>query len=365
LPIGPDEQSELWRAQARLGYSIMGVCVWSTNLPKGKYYVYMSRVVEKTAAYAHCVLEETLKRCQAEGHTDGMKHCAMWSDTGTHYRCHTILASAGFIWPTAFQLDFSVLWGLEGHMKGIIDTVFGVMQRIKVQASKGEWLDSIADVQRVLAAHFAGQLAKGADISEYEFIDFMPRMKKSELELRQFRRASLPSMLKDCHHWSFVRNDRRRLSLLGAGHRALYVSGIVCKAHIVPYAVAVHERTKDGRFENCIKLLPLDADAEEDEELDAEEDVHYDLASSVPMTTTMVDGWKLAYRKQRPECPIEGPKIVLKRLARKSKALAPVKHLLPHSTRHAPIKKVTRGKVRQYKNDKVAKTLARSFRVKH
>ena len=38
LSIGPDEESELWRAQARLGYSVLGVLVWTARMPHGKMF---------------------------------------------------------------------------------------------------------------------------------------------------------------------------------------------------------------------------------------------------------------------------------------------------------------------------------------
>jgi hypothetical protein len=268
---------------------------------------------------------------------EAITRVALWSDRGTHYLCYDILCSGGYVWPTQFKLNFDMLFGLESHMKGILDAIFGAMQRIKAEVSKSTWLYTVGDVAQALTNHFEQQVMKGYDSSMFEFIDFMPAMKKCDVGLRRFRLSSLPVKIKDCYHWSFTWNDNRRKNLHGGAFKSLYVSGILAKAHILPYAPASIANTRAGRFENVLKLMPpgeIEADAEADPE-----DIHYENASDVPMTTTVSDGWRLAYRRDKPDCPETSPHIVLNRLAKKSKSIQSVKHLLGDSQRHSMVRK--------------------------
>ena len=91
MPLGPDEESAQWRAQARLGVSNMCCYVWSEFKPHGRYYHFFSRVTEKTAIYAKAVMDRAFTLANADGFFNGVDSICLVSDTGNHYRSRIFL----------------------------------------------------------------------------------------------------------------------------------------------------------------------------------------------------------------------------------------------------------------------------------
>ena len=78
LPIGPDEESELWRAQNRLGYSILGAWGWADFKKEGSFVTLLSRCADKTSKYTHVWLEKVLQTWHECGYLDQVDEVVLW-----------------------------------------------------------------------------------------------------------------------------------------------------------------------------------------------------------------------------------------------------------------------------------------------
>ena len=58
LPRGPREVSEVWRANARFGYTVMSLYMWDSSDPIGTVHTWLSRVIEKSAIFVVQILND-------------------------------------------------------------------------------------------------------------------------------------------------------------------------------------------------------------------------------------------------------------------------------------------------------------------
>ena len=127
------------------------------------------------------------------------------------------------------------------------------------------------------------------------------------------------------------------------------------RCHIMPGMACTAARTADGRERAVRVVRPRRRDEEpnaEDEKAEAEEDAKeaedaeeaeaYFTSTAVPLEVQYVRGWRCAWRKDQPE-QVEGPKgaraVVLRRLRKKARTIAPVLARLPKARRHSVVKK--------------------------
>ena len=92
--------------------------------PEGHYHCVITKVVEKTALFTCCVLEDSIESLSSRGFLDGVTKIVLWSDCGGHYRNKTLLACCNHHWIRRFSKDFVIKFGLEHHMKSWMDKFF-------------------------------------------------------------------------------------------------------------------------------------------------------------------------------------------------------------------------------------------------
>ena len=256
LPIGPDEESELWRAQNRLGYSILGAWGWADFKKEGSFVTLLSRCADKTSKYTHVCLEKVLQTWHECGYLDQVDEVVLWCDAGTHFRNYETLCSLGYIFVDKYRKHFNIIIGPESHLKGRIDGHFGLAQTIKEQAACERWLYDIDDVLKACEEHHkADEASKGMgphqELREYRYVA------RALVPTREFDPKSLPMRITACHHWSFklTRTDGKLGSLLSRTD-SNNITGIICRCHVLPYEQCVAERTCDGRT-TFLRLKPL------------------------------------------------------------------------------------------------------------
>ena len=110
-----------------MGYSTHGSIVWSKDDPIGHVYLYLSRVVEKTAAFTTKVIDALLLQLEADGLLRGTPEVVHWSDCGIHYRAAFLLGAFANNFPQRHKKSFHIKFGLEKHFKSWMDGIFGEM----------------------------------------------------------------------------------------------------------------------------------------------------------------------------------------------------------------------------------------------
>jgi len=104
LPLGPTEVSESYYAGGRLGYTTYIAKVWSVEIGV-RFYVIITRVLEKSAALAISLKDFLFEELKREGVLRTWMQVKLHSDTGTHFRCNRVMAHAARFWPEG--LDYT------------------------------------------------------------------------------------------------------------------------------------------------------------------------------------------------------------------------------------------------------------------
>jgi hypothetical protein len=87
LPLGPIEGSKWWFATARFSVCCLGFHVWGEGLgPEGKYFMYLSRVMDHTPWFVIAALGDLLGRLP---NTDKVTR-EIWADVGPHFRAYRL-----------------------------------------------------------------------------------------------------------------------------------------------------------------------------------------------------------------------------------------------------------------------------------
>lgn len=129
------------------------------------------------------------------------------------------------------------MYGPEAHLKGRVDGEFGRISKVIHRASTGRYLSSIADIVDVLTAEREQiQRVRSADDTTYSFVDFMPDIAREDSlkKCKVVKARSMPCALYQSHHFSFQINDHRRKNFVGVGAYKNQITGITCRAHILP-----------------------------------------------------------------------------------------------------------------------------------
>ena len=91
LPIGPEESGPMWYARARLAVTTWGCLCWGAGVDKrGIHKIYVSRVMDRTAAFTIALLRDVLDGIDLSACT----HINLWSDVGTHFRSYSVPESS-------------------------------------------------------------------------------------------------------------------------------------------------------------------------------------------------------------------------------------------------------------------------------
>ena len=225
-----------------------------------------------------------------------------------------------------WRSNFAITYGPEAHLKGRIDGEFARLNAVVTLASKNEFIWTIADVVRVLQRQRVEvEAVNAASQTRYRFIDFMPPETReiAWAQCEWVKPRSLPCIMSACHHWHFQINDFRRQNFEGRGIYHGQITGVTCRAHILPEVHCTGERVVTGREGAALELdmAPVLRVAAAPEEAGEEEvvgdgdapagdgggedpmktDWHYMKASEVPINFKIVQGWRCAYRQCAPE----------------------------------------------------------------
>ncbi len=130
LPIAPIEEGTWWWAQARLGYTTLGVRLSVEGVRSWK--VVLSRCTDKSPWYPITVMNWLLNELPMERITQ----VQLWADAGTHFRARQM------IWWAAYDIfqkfpkvvRCSLEYFAESHGKGPVDGLLGRLSRIKALA---------------------------------------------------------------------------------------------------------------------------------------------------------------------------------------------------------------------------------------
>ena len=209
LPVGPEETGDFWYANARLGITVLGICVWSA-VSGPTYHTYCSTVSEQSGLFAVACLQDLLSKLDLKPYSTAV----LWADVGPHFRCGRMI---GF-WLAHVLREFrfqatQLIFFPEHHGKGIIDGHFGRMRmwlltlaQSRVVATLQEYCDGMGE----RADHYRAQNPKAP---QCKFHAFMPPPKASlpQTSLRTDMLRSENIFVKSTYFWSSAWVQRKAM----------------------------------------------------------------------------------------------------------------------------------------------------------
>ena len=321
LPLGPIETNQIWYARSRLAVAVLGAKLWSRSCPRGHWYQFASRVLEKTAAYSFSLLGDLLKLAKEDGLLEGVREVKVWSDTGPHFRAYHLLASTAVELTEAWGVNFRFAFGLERHFKNECDGHFAVLGRRVELKRKTKMLATVADLIEAWREGF--EMAKKSDplYPDETSIDYVPA-EKTLLAMWDFHNSDWPAPIKACHEWSTSVLDRRRKRY--KSRNGAMLTSVRVNAHMIPNGTAPYTRSTNLRLE------PVDNKAAP-EDCEKQEVPAGVFSSEISLATRYVNSWRCSYRLEKPEqIPAEDFK---PRLRRKLDALKEFKGDVPENGR--------------------------------
>lgn len=322
LPLTPVEVGEQWYALARLGYSTWAMKCWSRDDRHGHVFVYFSRVMEKSAAWAICLKYDVMKKIKELGLLRGIRQVHSWFDAGNHFRSYAQLGSAALHLPQAYRRSFVLKYGLESHMKGDIDGIFGNIAAARDEAAGREPLLTVGDLCRVLSEHYRQLKELDPGMPEYHFYDYLPETPKSELAMTVVGPKSCPLPLTHSYSWAFTLMDERRRQFMG---KQSTITGTLCRASVLPGLRCIASRTchvKSVDMHSAAKILQVE-----------EEGAPALLASELEGSVMDYKGWRVSDRKIEPEDLVKNLEKLMARLKSKRKVAMQVQESLPKNAK--------------------------------
>ena len=131
LPVQPVESGALWYANSRLAYQLIAMKVWyrvgNTDEIVFKVIVWVSRVIEKTAAFAYSLLRDA---CTRLGLQKG-NMLQLFGDCAVYWRSLIFMGTAMVNLQAEFGIDVSYCHHLEQHGKTDIDGPYAIYGKNK------------------------------------------------------------------------------------------------------------------------------------------------------------------------------------------------------------------------------------------
>ena len=189
---------------------------------------------------------------------------------------------------------------------------------------------NLEQLKNVYEAGFAVAREKDPGCPDELYLDFFPQP-RSEVPAFKFVLATLPGQISMSYAWDFNVHDLRRKSVEVGG----ILTGIDVKNLLVPGQPGTADRT--SRLVAIYACGGEVADDDDDEVLADEGDRDFQRPennSLIDYSVTMVDGWRLSYRKMTPEVPDE--KMHASILGKRYRAMAPVRNKFHVATRNVP-----------------------------
>ena len=121
LPIGAKETGPMWYANSREAYSCISIKVWGgrygENMRRGKWYTYMSKVIEHSSAAVVLVFEDFMQKLNL----DGVVGMWMWLDAAPYWMCHRFIGTIVHNFLSVFRIKLRLSYGLGAHFKNPCD----------------------------------------------------------------------------------------------------------------------------------------------------------------------------------------------------------------------------------------------------
>jgi len=266
----------------------------------GIWLVMVSRVVEKSVAYALAQLWSVLEWLDKEGLVRGHRAIQFWSDCGSSYR--------GYRWLGTWANDVLdvyrrrgeavgirqsfINYGSDSHMKFECDGKFAELNERKRQSAFSKVIISVEGIVDGLAEK--GSEVKLPHSPEEHFFVYLPSCSKAHTRSTVLSRQSLTCSIKGSYSWSFTLNDLWRVRLVGNDGVSLTSVDVRALRLLSVQGVA------DGRVTPKIRLPEAVDEPDEDDALVGEDHIvlsHADLL----VNSKEWNGWRLSYRTSEPE----------------------------------------------------------------
>ena len=139
LPVGPEESGDYWYAHARLGVTILRICV-SSIAAGTTYHTYCSTVSEQSGLFTVACLLDLFAKLDLEPYT----RAVLWADVGPHFRCSRLVGFWLSYVLRSLKLKATDLFFFpEHHGKGIIDGHFGRMRMWLLTLAKSKIISTL------------------------------------------------------------------------------------------------------------------------------------------------------------------------------------------------------------------------------
>ena len=180
-PVGPDQNSEEWRAQARLGIAIFSMQVWCERLRyPGRIYTLITRCTSKKANLTSLCIERCLRAIKADGLLEGIQQIVVWSDGASHFISKTSITLYAYRIPQFFQVNVRQRRGPPNHLKADVDRFFRWLSWIVNEARREMVLNNVQLAMRIF--NEASASPHNFAYSETCFIDFLPQTSMEAME---------------------------------------------------------------------------------------------------------------------------------------------------------------------------------------
>lgn len=243
LPQGPAATAAEWRANARLGYTVFGVCIWTQKWHRWVYYI--SRNMEHTTAATVAMLNDLWKDVVEQ--LANVDHIRTWSDGGTHFRSNPFLAYMGTTVTEKLRKDTSTAYGVVNHFKNPCDGEFG---RFNDRVDEAACKEKMSETKGLVAG------LRAVDPNPcHVYKDFFPPA-KADITIERLKVSSMPCGVQASHYWEFhITRDTRRKGLEGrATDTGRPITGVTAKACMLPGIRKMKEATFEPVLESQLCL---------------------------------------------------------------------------------------------------------------
>ena len=122
LPLGDREGGRWWYAGSRTSITHLGVYVWGEGAPAGRYFSYMSEVMDHTPDMVIAIMTDLFQRL---GTMSAAQRVVWWADVGNHFRAYRSWAYMMSRAAEGTCQEVVLGYSPAGPGKGRVDGLFG------------------------------------------------------------------------------------------------------------------------------------------------------------------------------------------------------------------------------------------------
>ena len=322
LPRGPNESTQSWYANARLGVYICTAILWGAGVGSPRIHFFVGRCKEKSGPYSMYIWKHIMENLVDLG---PVQDICWWSDGGRHFRGTlpiSTMAVNGISYlcqksrHTAHQHTVDLNFGIPSHFKNQCDGAQAQARGILDEVAKKETVSTVPafiEASRRLYEEYVGDKTRAPRMAA-TWHDFFPTTERKDFVhdfCKQFKSPSFKEQVSVCQSWSCKLNDvRRRATPLYENERKV-LTALDFKASML----------RDGSrvpSDRCChpELLPAVVDGAEAAAVDGEADEAEDVAqlgaefegvfgqegdAEIALGKTLHLGWQCSYRASEPE----------------------------------------------------------------